>query len=98
MWSGAGGSVHFCEKPLPIQPASISPGKQACGKRSFVAGPPDTGFFAHGSERFTAISIGQWGRIISERTELEAELTMREEADDDCLTPEEGQESSFVRA
>ena len=85
MWSCGGVSVHFCEKPPPIQPASIAPGKQACGKLSFVAGPPDTGFFAHSAERITAISIGQWERIISERIELKAELTMREEADDDGL-------------
>jgi hypothetical protein len=37
LWSCGGVSVHFCEKPLPVQPASIAPGKQACGKLSFVA-------------------------------------------------------------
>jgi len=79
--SGAG-SAHFGKKPLAVQPASIAPGKQASCKLSFVAGPPDTGFFVHVPERITAISISQWERIISERSELKAELTMREEAHD----------------
>jgi hypothetical protein len=60
-------------------------GKQACGKLSFVARPPDTGFFAHVPERIKAISSGQWDRIISERSELKAKLTIREEAHNDGL-------------
>jgi len=37
LWPGSGVGVHFGEKPLPVQPASITPVKQACGKLSFVA-------------------------------------------------------------
>ena len=80
-----GHCVHVGEKSLPVQPAPIAPGKQPGGKLALIAGSPDTGFFTHVAEGFTAISIGQRARIITERSELEAQLTIREDADDDGL-------------
>jgi hypothetical protein len=76
-------SVHFGENPLAVQPTPIAPGLGRPAASSFVAGAPNSGLFAHVAQRITTIGIGQGERIITERTELKAELTMREEADDD---------------
>src|SRR5208282_292450 len=67
-WPRRGCRVHFSEKLLAVESASIAPGEQPGGKLSFVSGAPYTGLLTHIAKRIAAISLGQRKRIIREGT------------------------------